>query len=100
MEIKPVYELTVYAQGVKKRCRKSDKVRIKVCEIELGQENNHELIDAKVKESVNKWMKTLDNNLVTVTLNYIEFEKTDSNVIIKRWLMFDKRNIRRVLNVG
>lgn len=99
MNIKtPKYEIYAYAYGVKKRGRKSEKHQIKCGEIEINQVTDEKFVFNLVKNNVVNFMKTLDNKLVDVRLNYIELEN-EGTFTIKHWQMFDKRNIQKTLNI-
>ena len=100
----PAYQVYVYVNGIKVRCRKAEKHSFKVGSFDItldesGKVTNLEAIRgeaiAQAKALVNKMMKTRMSE-PKITFNYVTYEKCDGYEVTKA-MLFDDRNFNEAL---
>jgi hypothetical protein len=90
MEVK--FEITIYVNGVKKRCRKPDRHALKLGSIDYNDGNfNKEEIVEKARAIVAENMKTIESPL-QVSMLRMEI-KREEGITSRVFEMFDKRHV-------
>jgi hypothetical protein len=94
------YKLGYAVQGIKVRCRKTERHFITIANLKPDEIADRKAIERRVCDSINSNFKSVLSREATVSLDHITIKNYGGDFVSEEWQPFSKENIKFKLQLN